>query len=541
MKKCNKPKKKRFFSILIKNYLLFTAVNILIIYFMVLGGSIITSKIIYYAYDAPEKQIDILKSGRYGELNVKKLVGKDGYIEVLDEYNNVIYRSKNSENNTTSYTDEELKYIFDQGDNQSDVSIEEYTDSNNKVFILINRNKYKEPDFDKNQGWFEVLDENLNVVYSGGNVEEEKKAYTKKEFDYLTGNSSSNYDIRKYSFENNDSKTYTLILKSSKLDKTKSLELMNKGEIIVVGIFVVIYIICTIIFVIALNRKVKKPLAKLNKAINSLGQGENSENIDYNGPYEFVQICDNFNNMAYKLRESNEKNKLIELEKQKMLADISHDLKTPITIIQGYAKALADGIISTDDQEKYLKIIYQKSVSLTELINIFYEYNKLEHGEFNLTLEERDLCEFVRAYIADKYEYIYDIGFNIDVEIPDNKLLCMIDEIQLKRAFENIIYNSIKHNKKGTTLGIFIEEEKENCKIIIADDGTGIPEEIAETIFDPFVVGDESRNSKQGSGLGLAITKKIIEKHKGSIKLISEPEGKFKTVFEILIPNNNKG
>lgn len=540
MKKCNNIKKKRFFSILIKHYLLFTIANISIIYCLLLAGSIISSKILYFAYDAAEKQIDILKSGRYNELNIKKLVGKEGYIEILNEDNDVIYRSKDVDKDMTSYTDEELKYIFDQRDNQSDVNIEKYKDSNSKEVILITRNKYTALDFDNNQGSFEVLDENLNVLYSGGSIEHEKKFYTQKEFDYLAGKLSSKYDISKYSFENNDGNTYTLILKISRLDKNKTMEFMNKIEAAVVGAFLVIYIICTIIFVLSLNRKVKKPLSKLDKAINSLAQGENGENIDYQGPYEFVHICDNFNNMAERLRESKEKNKLMEMEKQKMLADISHDLKTPITIIQGYAKALADGIISKDKQEKYLKIIYQKSVSLTELINIFYEYNKLEHDEFKLHLEVKDLSEFVRAYIADKYEYIYDIGFYIDVDIPDKELLCEIDEIQLKRAFENIIYNSIKHNKEGTTLGIFIEEEKEYYKIIIADDGSGIPEEIAETIFDPFVVGDESRNSKQGSGLGLAITKKIIEKHDGSIKLISKTEGNFKTVFEILIPNNNR-
>lgn len=538
MKKLNKAKGKSFFSILIGNYLLFTVVNIVIIYCMFFIGSIVTSKILYGVYDEPLRQINILKSGDYGKLNTKKLVGIDGYIEILDENNNVIYESNNVEEDILAYTDDELKYIANYGDNEVNINIEKYKDSNDNDLILITRDRYIDGDFENNVGWFEILDKDLNIVYSTENAEGKKNYYTQKEFDYLIGNPSSKYDISKYSFENNQGKTYTLILKENRLNKNEIMDFLNKSTVIIVILFVALYIICTMIFVILLNRKVKRPLTKLNNEIISLAQGKNNEIIKYDGPYEFVQICENFNAMAEKLSKSKKEKELIELQKQKMLADISHDLKTPITIIQGYAKALADGIISKDKEEKYLKIIYQKSTNLTELINIFYEYSKLEHDDFKLVLEEKDLGEFVRAYIADKYEYISDIGFNIDVDIPEGKLLCNLDEVQLKRAFENIVYNSIKHNSEGTTLGIFIEEEKEYYKIIIADDGVGIPKDIVETIFNPFVVGDDSRNTKQGSGLGLAITKKIIEKHKGSIKLVSSNEGKFKTIFEILIPSD---
>ncbi|MGG7060712.1 histidine kinase dimerization/phospho-acceptor domain-containing protein, partial [Clostridium tertium] len=131
----------------------------------------------------------------------------------------------------------------------------------------------------------------------------------------------------------------------------------------------IIYTISTALFVMWLNWKVKKPLEKLNKAMISLSEGGTYESIEYKGSHEFMQICENFNAMSQKLNKSKEENEHLQSEKQKMLADISHDLKTPITIIQGYAKALSDGIISKDDQEKYLKIIYEKSNNLTELIN----------------------------------------------------------------------------------------------------------------------------------------------------------------------------
>lgn len=539
MKKLKKIKKKSFFNLLIKNYVLFTITNAIIVCAMFFIGILITDKFLGFPYGHPKNQLDILEKGNYTELNIKDLVGKNGSIQILDKNNKVIYKSNKKKEQIASYTNNELKYIPEYDEYESSIHLKTYKDKNNKKFTIISKNKYTDDldkNYDSNEGWFEILDENLNVVYSGGNLESNKTSYTKKEFDYLTGNISKKYYISKYQFEDKDKNKYTMILKISKLSEDKIATILDKSLMITFVIFLIIYTISTALFVMWLNWKVKKPLEKLNKAMISLSEGGTYESIEYKGSHEFMQICENFNAMSQKLNKSKEENEHLQSEKQKMLADISHDLKTPITIIQGYAKALSDGIISKDDQEKYLKIIYEKSNNLTELINVFHEYSKLEHIDFKLNLEQKDLSEFIRAYVAHKYEYIYDINFNMEVEIPEHKLLCYFDEVQLKRAFENIISNSIKHNKEGTTICIILEEELNDYKITIGDDGIGIPEDIINSIFDAFVVGDDSRNTKQGSGLGLAITKKIVEKHNGNIKLISDLNSEFKTIFEIRIP-----
>jgi len=155
-----------------------------------------------------------------------------------------------------------------------------------------------------------------------------------------------------------------------------------------------------------------------------------------------------------------------------------------------------------------------------------------------MIMEQESFSEFLRTYIAEKYEHICDLGFELEILIPEDKMYYSFDAIQLQRAFDNIISNSLKHNPSGTVINIALEEQGECYKINIADNGIGISDEIAKNIFEPFVVGDESRNSKQGSGLGLAITKKIIEKHGGNIRIIPSSETKFKTEFEILLPKN---
>ncbi len=276
----------------------------------------------------------------------------------------------------------------------------------------------------------------------------------------------------------------------------------------------------------------------------AFADGDRGQAVEYSGSAEFVQICDSFNNMSKQLRRSEHAKMEMEEQKRKMLADISHDLKTPITTIQGYAKALADGLIASEEQKKYLNKIYNKSVGLTELINTFYEYSKLEHPDFSYSFKIIEIVEFLREYLADRYEEISDKGFELELEITEERAACSIDKLQLKRAFDNIINNSLKHNARGTkifiTAGIVNKpsdsEENAEVEIVMGDNGVGIPAEIAGVIFDPFVIGDDSRNSRQGSGLGLSISKKIIEGHGGRITLENQEEKGYCTAFKIRIP-----
>lgn len=284
-----------------------------------------------------------------------------------------------------------------------------------------------------------------------------------------------------------------------------------------------------------LNRKVKKPLTLLQGALNETAKGNLELKVDYHGPREFVEICNSFNHMSEKLYASEKARLQLEQDRRKLLADISHDLKTPITVIQGYANAVNDGVIPPEKREQYLKTICVKADMLNELINTFHEYSKLEHPDYVLNLEPFDICNYLRDYMAEKYNELELSGFELDVDIPETHILCNIDTLQLKRAFENIVSNFLRHNPKGSTLFCALHAQKNSVQIVLADNGTGISNEIAEAIFEPFSVGEKSR-SKNGSGLGLAIAKKIISSHNGTIRLVVPPQGKYKTQFEIVLP-----
>lgn len=544
MKKSKKANRRgSIFSLLINNYILFTV--IIIISAILINN--VSNYLIFGDYDAilglTKKYQNYLKEEKFNKLNLKEITGEDGTIEILDENYNLIY-SLGKDINKEKYNEDEINAIPNYRKDDTYLNIYDYYSENGESYKLIIAESYYSEGVISNSlkstsKWFKVLDKNLNVILESDNAPA-KKNYTEKEIIYMRGYYNNGLFIEKYQYINNDGIKRTAIIKSRELYTNsffKKMNILTKIDFVVFGIA---YIILVVIFVFVLRSKFYEPLEKLNKAMELLTEGKRKKPVDYSGPREFVDICDRFNIMVSKLEDSENQRKKLMNDKERMMADISHDLKTPITSIQGYAKALSDGIIADEDKDKYIKIIYEKSKKLTELINIFHEYSKLEHPDFNLIFEKVDLSEYLRAYIALKYEDIVESGFNIEVDIPEKEMEIKIDKVQLQRVFDNILGNSIKHNEKGTNIYVSLKEKNDIYEIIIADDGKGISKDIANNIFEAFTVGDESRNSKQGSGLGLAIAKTIVELHEGTIELVLAPPKELSTEFKITLKKGHK-
>ena len=544
MKKYKKANRRgSIFSLLINNYILFTV--IIIISAILINNA--SNYLIFGDYDATlgltKKYQNYLKEEKFNKLNLKEITGEDGTIEILDENYNLIY-SLGKDINKEKYNEDEINAIPNYRKDDTYLNIYDYYSEKGESYKLIIAESYYSEGVISNSlkstsKWFKVLDKNLNVILESDNAPA-KKNYTEKEIIYMRGYYNNGLYIEKYQYINNDGVKRTAIIKSRELYTNsffKKMNILTKIDFVVFGIA---YIILVVIFVFVLRSKFYEPLEKLNKAMELLTEGKRKKPVDYSGPREFVDICDRFNIMVSKLEDSENQRKKLMNDKERMMADISHDLKTPITSIQGYAKALSDGIIVDEDKDKYIKIIYEKSKKLTELINIFHEYSKLEHPDFNLIFEKVDLSEYLRAYIALKYEDIVESGFNIEVDIPEEEMEIKIDKVQLQRVFDNILGNSIKHNEKGTNIYVSLKEKNDIYEIIIADDGKGISKDIANNIFEAFTVGDESRNSKQGSGLGLAIAKTIVELHEGTIELVLAPPKELSTEFKITLKKGPK-
>lgn len=211
-------------------------------------------------------------------------------------------------------------------------------------------------------------------------------------------------------------------------------------------------------------------------------------------------------------------------ERNMLFANISHDLKTPITTIIGFSKALYDDMVSEAEKKELLNSIYEKSQRVNELLDLMFQYTKLNGVDFKMKLEDTDIGRIIKETTALYYNEFERRNIEINIEIPESPIKRRLDRVEFRRAISNLIINAYQHNKSGNKVSIQLEEN--DCiKIMVADNGEEIKEDMREDIFIPFVCGDESRSSKGGSGLGLAITKKIIKKHGGKIYIDSNVDG----------------
>lgn len=198
-----------------------------------------------------------------------------------------------------------------------------------------------------------------------------------------------------------------------------------------------------------------------------------------------------------------------------MLSDIAHDIKTPITTICGYSKALSEGVVAEKDRQSYLDAIYAKAMRMDELVTLLFEYVKLESEGFTMHKEPGDLAELTRETAAFLYADFEDRGMELVLEIPEERVPFEMDRLQLGRAVTNLLTNALRYGKEGGRVLIRLQE----YELTVADEGAPIDPAFAAHIFEPFARGDKARSSKGGSGLGLGIAKKIVEMHGGKLVL----------------------
>lgn len=246
-------------------------------------------------------------------------------------------------------------------------------------------------------------------------------------------------------------------------------------------------------------RRIKKPLREISQGLHKMTLGDYSTRIHVEAEEEFKQISNTFNYMANVIEETLKEKRQIEESKQRLIVDVTHDLKTPITSIQGYAQALMEGRAGeAEHQQRYLGYIYQKSNQVTQLIQSILELLKLDSPDYRLQLEYQNISDFLREVVADSYGDIEQRKFTLVTEIPEKSLYAWFEAESLNRVIVNLITNALKYNPSGTRLRVELKERADHVLIDIADTGVGIPEHLRQTVFDPFVRVDESRSGREG-------------------------------------------
>ncbi|WP_394899763.1 sensor histidine kinase, partial [Clostridium tertium] len=377
-------------------------------------------------------------------------------------------------------------------------------------------------------GWIETI-ENNKIISVTGEKKDNINDYSLLNFvnfyeDQLKKEEKF-FDSKVYK---EDDKLYIVKIPNSEFFLTKQLKIKSLGKRVKETIKYSL-VIAVVFMVLALwgvhykyIKKIRDPLNQINLGIEKMSKGNLSVRLDFEGYKEIDSIRDSFNYMVKEIKVANENKDKLEKSKRDMIRDIAHDIKTPITSIMGYSKALNDGTVQDSEEKRiYLDYIYNKTSRLNYLVNELFIFTKLDSVDYKLNIKQKDICEFLREVVALYYGEIEEAEFNLEIDIPEDPIYYEFDAKELERAVCNLIINSLKYNERKTTLFIGINNNEEDIEIIIGDNGIGIKKEILDKVFEEFVRGDISRESSGGSGLGLAITKKIIELHKGTIILNS--------------------
>jgi signal transduction histidine kinase len=210
---------------------------------------------------------------------------------------------------------------------------------------------------------------------------------------------------------------------------------------------------------------------------------------------------------------------------RKMLSNISHDLKTPLTVVLGYIETInLDKDMHNDEKEVLLEKVQDKTIEVIDLINKFFDLAKLESGDKDISLTRININEVCRKNILNFYDILNSKGFEVDINIPEKDLYVFGNEEALDRILNNLLSNAVKYGTDGKFIGLSIEENEKFIYIHVMDKGRGIEEDKIDKVFERMYTLEDSRNRVfQGSGLGLTITKRLVEKMYGEIFLKSIP------------------
>ncbi|MDP4145024.1 MAG: HAMP domain-containing sensor histidine kinase [Bacillota bacterium] len=302
------------------------------------------------------------------------------------------------------------------------------------------------------------------------------------------------------------------------------------------GTFLLGLVIFVIMFLILTYEKVRY-IHKLSKGIIAISQGDFQYRVNIKGKDELAALGENINYMATQLHDLREKEKTAKKNKDKLIANVSHDLRTPLTSIIGYVKLLKQKYNAKDDIKSYIYIIDNKAQRLEELINDLFEYTKLQSQDIILHKVQFSLSEFMRQAIEGMISIASENKLKLLLELPEEEIKVNADPSKMLRVFENIIANAVRYSNKPGTIRVKVTENNEGVVTCIENEGKIIKEKDLNRIFDRLYRTDEARNSETGgSGLGLAIAKSIVELHEGRIWAQCS---KNKVYFYVLIKQNN--
>ena len=306
---------------------------------------------------------------------------------------------------------------------------------------------------------------------------------------------------------------------------------MNNEIILFFLCICIAVLICIVVYQqFVFRRGIQKQLKEISQKLEKIQDTDSDENIMmFTDEQALMELLVQINRLLENQRKMKVDYRRSQISAKKMLSNISHDIKTPMTVILGYLEIMR---INGDKEDEMLLKVEQKAKRVMELINQFFTLAKLEAGDMEQEISRINICEVCRENILDFYELLKQKEFQVEVKIPEEAVFIMGNKEALHRILYNLISNVIRYGLDGRYLGLVLRSVKNDFYIVVIDKGKGIEKEFAGNVFERLFTMEDSRNRRiQGNGLGLTIAQTLAQQLGGEIVLESEPN--VKTTFTV--------
>ena len=260
-----------------------------------------------------------------------------------------------------------------------------------------------------------------------------------------------------------------------------------------------------------------RPIHEMAEATRRFADGNFDVRMhNYEGVTEISELTEAFNSMADSLQET-------ERQRREFIANVSHELKTPMTTIAGYTDGILDGTIPPEQEKEYLRIISDEARRLSRLVRRMLEVSQLQSRDLTRTKAPFDVCESMRRVLISMEKKITDRGLDVDADIPDGSIMVLGDNDLITQVIYNLLENATKFARAGSALYLGVTTLNGKALVSVSNEGDTIPAEEIPLLFERFHKSDKSRSEdKDGVGLGLYVVKTILEQHKEHIAVTSE-------------------
>ena len=267
-----------------------------------------------------------------------------------------------------------------------------------------------------------------------------------------------------------------------------------------------------------LTRRITRPLTDIASIAGEFARGDFSKRVIPSGSREIRDLAAAFNHMADQMS-------MTEQSRRDFVANISHELRSPITSIQGFAQGMLDSPMAESDRSKYLSIIVDESRRLSKLISSLLNLSRMENDQVSLAISDFDLNETVRRVIISRVSILEEKNMEVEPRFEEERCYVSADQEQIQQVLYNLFDNAIKYTPTNGRITVSTQTDGQRVIVHVKDNGIGISEKDAAHIFDRFYKADKAHTVGKGTGLGLAICKVIIEKHNQQIRLVSGEGG----------------